>query len=184
MITAQLLLNELNQRTLTYPAQTCAPKKYRQCRWGAERRVKRAQTPERGPPSALMVVMSCSRPNIRKGTKRLSSMSRTRKLFLHAVMVKTSRQSVFQMYIMHGLIYFGHISRNSSNTKEDFFKTNTLITSEVPQFCAFWRLSVLSSVFVLVLSSSSGNQEMSLSSQSKKKATLSQNLYSCWWWLG
>ena len=33
-------------------SQTCVPKKFRWCRWGAERRVKRAQTWERGPPSA------------------------------------------------------------------------------------------------------------------------------------
>ena len=91
-----------------------------------------------------MVVMSCSRPNIRKGTKRLSSMSRTRKLFLHAVMVKTSRQSVFQMYIMHGLIYFGHNSRNSSNIKKDVLNTNTLIISDVPWFSDFWKLSLSS----------------------------------------
>ena len=33
--------------------QTCAPKIFRLCRLGAERRVSRAQTRERGPPSAL-----------------------------------------------------------------------------------------------------------------------------------
>ena len=32
--------------------QTCAPENFRVCRWGAERRVSRAQTRERGPPSA------------------------------------------------------------------------------------------------------------------------------------
>ena len=33
--------------------QTCAPENFRSRRWGAERRVSRAQTRERGPPSAL-----------------------------------------------------------------------------------------------------------------------------------
>ena len=32
------------------------PKNFRWCRWGAERRVKRAQTQERGPPSAPAVI--------------------------------------------------------------------------------------------------------------------------------
>ena len=32
--------------------QTRVPKNFRWCRWGAKRRVKRAQTRERGPPSA------------------------------------------------------------------------------------------------------------------------------------
>ena len=32
------------------PSQTCAPKNFRWCRWGAEWRVKRVQTWERGPP--------------------------------------------------------------------------------------------------------------------------------------
>ena len=33
--------------------QTRVPENFRQCRWGAERRVLRAQTREQGPPSAL-----------------------------------------------------------------------------------------------------------------------------------
>ena len=34
------------------PLQTCAPENFRSCRWGAEGRFPRAQTPERGPPLA------------------------------------------------------------------------------------------------------------------------------------
>ena len=42
-------------------ADTCAEKNHRWCRWGADLRVKRAQTRERGPPSApgeiLLIVL-------------------------------------------------------------------------------------------------------------------------------
>ena len=48
-------LIKLENTHLPSPHQTRAPKKYRQCRWGAERRVKRAQTHKQGPPSALAV---------------------------------------------------------------------------------------------------------------------------------
>ena len=34
------------------------PENFRSCRWGAERRVKRAQTRERGPPSALAEIVA------------------------------------------------------------------------------------------------------------------------------
>ena len=39
-------------RCLKVTLQTCAPENFRSHRWGAERRVSRAQTRERGPPSA------------------------------------------------------------------------------------------------------------------------------------
>ena len=53
MSTAQLLLNEFNLRTLTYPTPSdmCA-EKIPLVLMGGERRVKRAQTRERGSPSA------------------------------------------------------------------------------------------------------------------------------------
>ena len=38
--------------------QTCVPENFRYCRWGAERRVSRAQTRERGPPSELAEIFS------------------------------------------------------------------------------------------------------------------------------
>ena len=38
--------------------QTRTPENFRYCRWGADRRVSRAQTRERGPPSALAEISS------------------------------------------------------------------------------------------------------------------------------
>ena len=71
------------------------------------------------------------RSNFRKGTNTDSSYSRAGRLFLHAVMLKTARLSVF-WDIMHALIFVSHISRNSGKMKKDFLKINTLIISEVP----------------------------------------------------
>ena len=36
---------------------TCVAENFRVCRWGAERRVSRAQTRERGPPSAYVEIV-------------------------------------------------------------------------------------------------------------------------------
>ena len=49
---------KLEDTYLPSPPWTCVEKKFRLCRWGAERRVKRAQTRERGPPSALAEFLS------------------------------------------------------------------------------------------------------------------------------
>ena len=40
--------------------QTRVPENFRYCRWGAERRVPRARTRERGPPSALAEIIGPS----------------------------------------------------------------------------------------------------------------------------
>ena len=43
---------EQTKVTLQVTLQKRVPKNFRSCRWGAEQRVSRAQTRERGPPSA------------------------------------------------------------------------------------------------------------------------------------
>ena len=48
------------------------------------------------------------------------------------MMLKTSRQSGFEMDIMHASIFLGHISINSSKMEKDSLKIITLIISEVP----------------------------------------------------
>ena len=65
------------------------------------------------------------------GLKDLVLSPRTRALLLHALMLKTFRQSGFHMYIMNALFSVGQISRKSSTMKKDFLKSNTLVISEV-----------------------------------------------------
>ena len=47
-------------RCLKVTLQTTVPERFSSCRWGAERRVKRAQTRKRGPPSAWADIIQCS----------------------------------------------------------------------------------------------------------------------------
>ena len=55
-------------RCLNVAFQICAPTNFRWCRWGAERRVERAQTREQGPPSVPAEIIKSFYQKFKLGT--------------------------------------------------------------------------------------------------------------------
>ena len=124
------------------PSKTRAPKNFRWCRWGAERRVKRAQTRERGPPSAPAEILKIStiksilwKDNLfswelnttRAKKQRLIEFIIT--LFYHGPLVKRGRDQGMEILLLHlilqssiGPIRAKHKTRCSSLIGQQYWR--------------------------------------------------------------